>query len=186
VQMPKSHFYYITESDTIPIDVVNVSVDLLSTISTSINWTVVNPEYGILAEIKNSNPQEFNDLDNLIFGEFKDEKPPIVKTKNITVYLDENGEVFIQPEDVDDGSYDEECGIAGLSLDTDRLDCTAAGFTALITFTAKDFVGNEASTEVQIFVADNISPLITANGDQNLNTETGLCAATFVKSDKCD
>jgi hypothetical protein len=183
------HFYYITESDTIPIDVVNVSVDLLSTISTSINWTVVNPEYGILAEIKNSNPQEFNDLDNLIFGEFKDEKPPIVKTKNITVYLDENGEVFIQPEDVDDGSYDEECGIAGLSLDTDRLDCTAAGFTALITFTAKDFAGNEASTEVQIFVADNISPLITANGDQNLNTETGLCAATFevsaTASDNC-
>jgi subtilase family serine protease len=183
------HFYYITESDTIPIDVVNVSVDLLSTISTSINWTVVNPEYGILAEIKNSNPQEFNDLDNLIFGEFKDEKPPIVKTKNITVYLDENGEVFIQPEDVDDGSYDEECGIAGLSLDTDRLDCTAAGFTALITFTAKDFAGNEASTEVQIFVADNISPLITANGDQNLNTEAGLCAATIevsaTASDNC-
>jgi hypothetical protein len=183
------HFYYITESDTIPIDVVNVSVDLLSTISTSINWTVVNPEYGILAEIRNSNPQEFNDLDNLIFGEFKDEKPPIVKTKNITVYLDENGEVFIQPEDVDDGSYDEECGIAGLSLDTDRLDCTAAGFTALITFTAKDFAGNEASTEVQIFVADNISPLITANGDQNLNTETGLCAATVevsaTASDNC-
>ncbi|MFD2203934.1 CARDB domain-containing protein, partial [Shivajiella indica] len=183
------HFYYLTETDTIPIDFVPISVDLLSSTSTSINWTVVNPEYRILAEIKNSDPQEFNDLDNRIFGEFVDVIPPVVKVKGITVYLDENGEASLLPEDIDDGSFDQECGIASLSLDRNVLDCSFVGTPTLITLTAVDFAGNEASAEAEVIVLDEIIPLITTNGDQAVDAETGLCSAivevTASATDNC-
>ncbi|MFN3999033.1 CARDB domain-containing protein [Algoriphagus sp.] len=172
------HFYYVTESDTIPIDFVNVSVDLQSAISTSINWTVVNPEYGILAEIKNSNPQEFDDLDNLIFGEFIDIVPPTIVKQDISIYLDENGVAEVSPEMVDNGSFDQ-CGIAEMTLSQTEFDCTQVGPQTLI-FTVKDNSGNESSADVIVTVLDDLKPTITAPEPVTVSTDAGVCEASEV------
>ncbi|WP_338229797.1 CARDB domain-containing protein, partial [Algoriphagus taiwanensis] len=174
------YFYYLTETDTIPIDFVPISVDLLSSTSASINWTVVNPDYRILAEIKNSDPQEFDDLDNRIFGEFVDINPPVVKVKGITVYLDEDGEASILPEDIDDGSFDQECGIASLTLDRNVFECSLVGSPTLVRLTALDFAGNEASAEAEVLVLDEILPTITAPTSITVSTDSGLCEASGV------
>jgi subtilase family serine protease len=171
------HFYYISETDTIPIDFVPIYVDLQSTVSTSINWTVVNPDYSIYAEIKKSVPVEFNNLDNSIRAEFEDTTPPTVIVKNITVYLDENGVVEMAPEDVDDGSFDE-CGIAEMILDFHTFDCVAAGHYALVTLTVTDFSGNSASAEVEVLVLDTLPPVISGiPEDIAVDNDEGLCSA---------
>ena len=49
-----------------------------------------------------------------------------------------------------------------------------------ITWTVSDVNGNEATPVVQtITVTDTQVPVITTNGNQNLNAEEGLCAASF-------
>jgi hypothetical protein len=59
-----------------------------------------------------------------------------------------------------------------------------------ITWNVTDANGNDAASLVQsVIVTDNEIPVISTNGDQNLNTETGLCAATVevsaTASDNC-
>jgi subtilase family serine protease len=185
------HFYYVTETDTIPIDFVPVSVDLQSSLSTSIFWTVVNPEYGIYAEIRNSTPVEYNDLDNSISAVFEDTTPPVVVVRNITVYLDENGMAEITPEDVDNGSFDE-CGIAGMTLDNNTFDCIAAGFIAQVTLTVTDFSGNSASAIAEMQVLDSLPPVISGiPEDIEVSNDPDKCGAIVewtvpTVDDNCD
>jgi subtilase family serine protease len=156
------HFYYVTETDTVPIDFVPIFVDLQSSASTSIDWTVINTEYKILAEIKNSDPQEFDDLDNFILGEFQDTVSPTLITQDITVYLDQNGFVGITPEQVDNGSFDE-CGVAEMTLSQNSFDSTEIGPNT-VTFTVRDFSGNESTAGVIVTVANsntNSIPTVT-------------------------
>ncbi|SHO64602.1 CARDB domain-containing protein, partial [Algoriphagus zhangzhouensis] len=153
-------FAYITDNDTIPIETKAIFVDLQSGISESINWTVVNPEYPILARIKNSDPQEFNVLDNGIVGEIKDIIPPTLLTQNLELFLDESGLVNLVAEDFDNGSYDEGCGIESMTLDQNSLDCSVLDTWIPLQFTATDFAGNSSSQEVLVMVKDNILPTI--------------------------
>ena len=159
------YFYYATDNRTVPIDFVPIFVDQQNAITTSINWTVINPEYKIYAEIKNSDLVEFNDLDNSIWGEYKDTRPPTVITKNITVYLDENGLAEVESAQVDNGSFDD-CGIAEMSLDVTSFDCSKVGENT-VTLTVIDANGNSASNTAIVTVEDKILPSIDVIPDRN-------------------
>lgn len=59
-------FFYITESDTIPID--SKSFVLAGNASTTVQteWIVINKLYSLYAEVRNSEPQEYDESDNFI------------------------------------------------------------------------------------------------------------------------
>jgi hypothetical protein len=52
------------------------------------------------------------------------------------------------------------------------------GITQVI-YTATDASGNLSTCSFKVTVTDSELPVITTNGDQNLNAEAGLCAASF-------
>jgi hypothetical protein len=62
------------------------------------------------------------------------------------------------------------------------------GITQVI-YTATDMAGNQSICSFNVTVTDAELPVITTNGDQNLNAEAGLCAASFTTtataSDNC-
>ncbi|NVK86284.1 MAG: VCBS repeat-containing protein, partial [Cytophagia bacterium] len=95
---------------------------------------------------------------------------PTVITKDITVYLDASGNVTIAPEDVDDGSSSL-VGLSGLSLDITSFNCSNVGNNT-VTLTATSTLGSEASGTANVYVADEIAPVITVQNatvqlDQN-------------------
>jgi gliding motility-associated-like protein len=55
--------------------------------------------------------------------------------------------------------------------------------TTIVSWNVKDANGNDASQVTQtIIVADNQIPVITSNGDKNVNTDLGACSATIAVS----
>ncbi|HCM74924.1 MAG TPA: hypothetical protein DIS90_00985, partial [Cytophagales bacterium] len=60
------HFFYITDLDTIPIDVKRVTVAGKQTVSQQTNWLVINKNYKLYGEIRGSDPEEFDLTDNSI------------------------------------------------------------------------------------------------------------------------
>ncbi len=116
-----------------------------------------------------------------------DNVPPQVKTKDITVYLDESGQATITPQDVDDGSSDN-CGIDSMSVSPDSFTCADLGANT-VTLTVTDTSGNQASAQATVTVADNIPPMLTVPADITIEcgestdpTNTGQATA----KDNCD
>ncbi|MCB0526657.1 MAG: gliding motility-associated C-terminal domain-containing protein [Saprospiraceae bacterium] len=60
------HFFYITESDTIPIDVKQFSLAGKQSISVQTDWLVINKNFKLYGEIRASDPEEFDLTDNTI------------------------------------------------------------------------------------------------------------------------
>ncbi|MCB0493016.1 MAG: gliding motility-associated C-terminal domain-containing protein, partial [Cyclobacteriaceae bacterium] len=60
------HFYYITELDTIPIDVKHFTLEGQKSISIQTDWLVINKNYKLYGEIRGSDPEEFDLTDNTI------------------------------------------------------------------------------------------------------------------------
>jgi len=83
-----------------------------------------------------------------------DTEAPIAVSQNITVQLEENGNVTISPADVDGGSTDN-CGIANLTLDITTFNCNNVGTPTLVTLTATDTNGNSDSSTATVTVEDN-------------------------------
>jgi hypothetical protein len=91
-----------------------------------------------------------------------DTVPPTVITKDIEVYLDENGTTTIQPFDIDNGSTDD-YGIALLQLNKSHFDCTSVGLNT-VGLTATDNNGNAATGLATVIVKDTTKPTaITRN-----------------------
>jgi hypothetical protein len=65
-----------------------------------------------------------------------DNEVPVVKTKPITVYLNAQGTVSINPADVDNGSTDN-CGINNMTVSKTSFDCSNLGVNT-VTLTVKD------------------------------------------------
>ena len=82
-----------------------------------------------------------------------DNVPPTVITKNITVYLDANGQVSITASDVDNGSSDSG-GIFNMTVAPSTFTCTNVGANT-VTFTVIDFNGNVATANVIVTVVNN-------------------------------
>lgn len=97
-----------------------------------------------------------NDSSSTALVTIVDDLPPVVLTQDITVNLDNNGQVTITVNDIDNGSTDN-CGITTLSLDTTSFNCTNLG-TNTVTLTAIDDSSNVASQTAIVTVVDAIAP----------------------------
>ncbi|MEP6262069.1 MAG: HYR domain-containing protein [Gillisia sp.] len=73
----------------------------------------------------------------------KDETPPVVRTKNITMFLSQTGQVQLSAFLFDNGSSDN-CGPVTLSIDKTSLSCKDVGQN-VVTITATDSSGNTAT-----------------------------------------
>ncbi|MDY8138020.1 T9SS type A sorting domain-containing protein [Aquimarina sp. 2201CG5-10] len=86
---------------------------------------------------------------------------PQVKTKDITVQLDNTGNASIIADDIDDGSNDA-CSVDTISIDITQFDCTDIG-PNIVTLTATDIHGNSDSDTAVVTVVDNIDPEFITN-----------------------
>lgn len=101
-----------------------------------------------------------------------DEIPPTVRVKNIDLYLDENGNAVIVPEDVDDGTTDD-VELDRISLSKMEFDCQNLGENFVV-FSAFDKSGNKATAEVLVNVIDRDKPIVKAKNCVVILDENGI------------
>ncbi|MBW6481305.1 MAG: hypothetical protein K0B37_17905, partial [Bacteroidales bacterium] len=94
------------------------------------------------------------------------------KCKDYTAYLDENGTVTIDASDVFNG---DPTGFT-LSVSPETFDCSNIGNNTVTLSVTKNSVTH--TCEAVVNVVDNISPIITTNGDKDVFTDTDVCGAT--------
>ncbi len=83
---------------------------------------------------------------------------PVAVAQDITVQLDNTGNVIVNPIDVDNGSSDN-CSIATFALDITNFDCDDLGANPVV-LTVTDPSGNSAMANATITVEDNVSPTV--------------------------
>lgn len=88
-----------------------------------------------------------------------DTEDPVAVCQNISVQLDENGEVVVSGSDVDGGSSDNS-GSFTISLSQNTFDCSDLGAN-VITVTVTDPSGNTASCTATITVMDDLAPVFS-------------------------
>lgn len=112
-----------------------------------------------------------------IIIEAEDLEIPTVITQNITLGLDENGQIQLTPEMIDDGSFDN-CDIESMSIDVTGFDCDGIG-THTVTLLVKDVNGNSNSESATVIVEDDMAPEVVVqnvtvtldgNGEASINT----------------
>jgi hypothetical protein len=86
-------------------------------------------------------------------------QPPIALCKNVTIYLDANGQASIVPADVDNGSSDPD-GTITLTLSKSNFTCSDIGNNS-VTLTVTDNEGAIATCTATVTVLDIINPTIT-------------------------
>ncbi len=86
----------------------------------------------------------------------EDVTPPVAICMDITVELDINGTVTVDPLLVGGASTDA-CGIASMTLDNDTFTCADVGDN-MVTLTVTDVNGNVSTCTAIITVEDNIAP----------------------------
>jgi hypothetical protein len=97
-----------------------------------------------------------------------DNVPPLaICYEAITIQLDENGNAYITPEMIDNGSTDNE-GIESLSLDITDFSCSDIGQNTVI-LTVTDFSGNISSCTTIVIVEDILAPEISVIEDHTID-----------------
>ncbi len=105
----------------------------------------------------------------------EDTTNPELETQNITVGLDENGSVTINPEDFIISSYDN-CGIIELLVSQDTFDCSNIGSNN-VDLTAIDASGNFTAVLARVFIEDNVEPTISCPQSVVVNISPGQILA---------
>jgi uncharacterized protein YrzB (UPF0473 family) len=100
----------------------------------------------------------------------------IASAKDITVQLDETGNVSITTEDVDNGSNDA-CGIVSMNVTPDSFTCSEVGENT-VTLTVIDNNGNESTTISTVNVEDNVAAIAIAKDITVQLDETGTVSIT--------
>jgi hypothetical protein len=99
----------------------------------------------------------------------QDNVPPVVLTKNITVYLS-GGNATITPAQIDNGSNDA-CGIKSMTLDKTTFDCSTQG-AITITLTVTDNHGNVSTgTATVTVIGKTPTPSIAVSRTDNTSTK---------------
>jgi PKD repeat protein len=80
----------------------------------------------------------------------EDNAKPIIKAKNIQIYIDSEGIATLDPKDVDDGSFDN-CEIKEMILSQTKFTKMDEGANKVL-FTVNDFYNNSASVEITVTV----------------------------------
>ncbi len=113
---------------------------------------------------------------------------PVASCRNITVQLDESGVAFIQPEMIDDNSYDN-CAIDTMYLSKNEFNCADLGVN-LVDLIVVDYAGNEDICTAEVTVTDKIAPEvacadITIQLDQNARYTLKFGEISAGYSDNC-
>jgi hypothetical protein len=97
-----------------------------------------------------------------------DLQSPTIITQDISVYLNENGQVAISASEIDNGTFDN-CEVDTIFISQTEFSCINSG-TNVITFTAIDKYGNTSSSNAIVTVKDTLFPIVQAqNKDLYLN-----------------
>jgi hypothetical protein len=124
--------------------------------------------------IKDSFNCEVKDSINIVVV---DSVKPTVLTKNISIYLDANGDASTNTTAIDNGSSDN-CSISSLSLSMSSFDCSNVGANTVY-LRVTDVNGNIDSASATVTVIDSVKPTVVtknisvyldANGDASTNT----------------
>ncbi len=95
----------------------------------------------------------------------EDNTAPVAKCQNITVQLDETGEVIVSPEQLDGGSMDN-CGSPVVDFDNNIMalffDCSMVGNTYRAPIIVSDEANNVSRCNALITVVDDVAPEVTA------------------------
>lgn len=83
---------------------------------------------------------------------------PVVQTKNATLALGEDGTVELEPEMIDNGSFDN-CSNITLSVNKSVFNCADIG-NHTVTLTVTDDRGRESSKTATVTIVDNIQPVV--------------------------
>lgn len=105
-----------------------------------------------------------------------DDIAPTVMTQDITVNLEDDGSINIEPEDVDNGSTDN-CGIESLSLDVSEVLCTSET-SSTVYLTATDPSGNSAMGTATVTIVDEIAPTVLTKNISIELDDLGLATIT--------
>src|SRR5690606_17065963 len=81
---------------------------------------------------------------------------PVAQCKDITLYLDENGQAALEPEDIDNGSTGD---AIQFSVDVYEFDCDDVGENQVV-LTVTDGSGNSSECEAIVTIIDNVPPQI--------------------------
>ena len=116
----------------------------------------------------------------------QDTVAPVVACTDITVQLDNTGNVSLVPSDL--GISSDSCGVAGEVLDITALNCANIGGNT-VTFSSTDLNGNTASCTATVTVQDTVAPVvsctdITVQLDNTGNTSI-VPADLGTSSDSC-
>ncbi|HIB37678.1 glycine-rich protein [Mesonia sp.] len=101
----------------------------------------------------------------------EDNEAPIAMCQDITVSLDDTGNVSITASDIDNGSTDN-CAIDSYEIDVDSFDCTMVGMN-MVTLTITDTNGNSSTCTSTVTVEDNELPSISCEAITVSLDETG-------------
>lgn len=117
--------------------------------------------------------------------------PPICVAQDVTVFLDEQGNVTVPASDVDNGSSDA-CGmITDLTLNPSVFDCTDIGDNVVI-LTVTDESSNSSTCTANVTVRDTIAPIclvkditiaLDINGEATVNPDEVNNGSSDVCSD---
>ncbi len=93
----------------------------------------------------------------LVKSSTPDIEDPVAVCQDITVNLDDNGQIIVNAEAVDDGSSDNS-GFFTFSLDQNVFDCSDLGVNPVI-LTVTDSSGNSDTCAATITIEDNLVPI---------------------------
>ena len=109
------------------------------------------------------NGSDFNSGQAIIYDIYPD-KDPIAICKPaippVTLSLDGNGQVVVDPSAVDNGSYDPDGSPVTLQVNPSQFNCTHIGLPQGVTLTVTDNTGNTDDCGTFVIVVDNKAPVV--------------------------
>jgi hypothetical protein len=118
----------------------------------------------------------------------KDQLPPVVDCKDVTITVTGSGQVIVTPDQVDNGSTDN-CLIISRTVTPNLFDCDDVG-EHIVVLTVTDQGGNSATCTATVTIVDEIPPVavchnITVTLDNNGNVTITAAQINNGSSDNC-
>ncbi|TVR83874.1 MAG: HYR domain-containing protein [Saprospirales bacterium] len=106
-----------------------------------------------------------------------DTLPPVAICNNLTIYLDEEGQVELQVLDIDGGSFDN-CELSDASISSSHFDCSDIGLQSVV-LTLADESGNSSHCTAMVTIEDVLEPIFECD-DSPLILEVGSECEAFL------